>query len=73
MLSDHKLTRAEHSKNHRHSPLFQLLLRKIPGLIQLYRLILFCKQDLIFFAFKLQNAWFRKLVEEVRPGTSCSL
>jgi len=48
-----------------YSFIFQLLLRKIPGLIQLYRFILFCKQDVIFFAFKLQNAWFRKLVEKV--------
>jgi hypothetical protein len=34
-------------------------------MIRLYRFFLFCKQDVIFFAFKLQNAWFRKLIEKV--------
>lgn len=48
--------------NH-HSSITKFLFRYIPGLMQLYRFILFWLQDLTFLSFKLSNQWLRNMME----------
>lgn len=50
----------------KYSKLTKLLFRVIPGLLKLYRWSMFVKQDLVWYAFELQNKWIRDIIEKVR-------
>lgn len=48
---------------------YPLLLRKLfaylPGIMLLYRWIIYLRQDFVFLAFQLQHTWFRGLIEKL--------